>query len=398
MLLVGTDGVVDCNQAALTLLDVGDKAEIAPDAPWLVLTPARLRKSTIAELTDCARQAMHTQFTLERADRTSLEIDASWSLLPDVDPPLSLAALTVNSENAGDPQAVASEREAARRYRSIVDTSDEIIHCCSLDGRFTYASPSWTQSLGHAPEEVVGRLVSEFVHPDDYPKGRAIALALIENPNLKTTFDCRVRHKAGEWRTLAVSYGMIFDESARPSYLVGVAKDVTEQRRYEVRARRSEGLLSALNQTGAILLGSTSFEAAIGECLRIVGRQANVDSIDFFIKSEDGRGLTSIAEWRREGIPSFAAANGSNFMPWERATPGMHEKLLAGEGFELRLLRSMRPQFGDGRGGLPASRSRASGLLGRRSLGRHLLHGLHLHRWLDGRRPRRDRIARTRRW
>jgi PAS domain S-box-containing protein len=245
-LLVGAEGVVHCNQAALELLGLCDPSEIAPRAPWILLPPRGTSRDTIADRFDCGRQSMRARFQVARSDGTALEVEACWTALSETSPPIFVVELLpLHSQEAANCIAH-EEREAAARYRAIVDASPDIIHCCNLDGRLTYVSPGWTRTLGHLPEQVVGSMLSDFVHPDDYVVGRQFALRLISNPNARETFDCRVRAISGEWRTVAATYSMIFDESGRPGYLVGIARDVTAQRMAEQAQRESAEVLTAL--------------------------------------------------------------------------------------------------------------------------------------------------------
>jgi len=56
--------------------------------------------------------------------------------------------------------------ENEERYRRIVENTLDVIYTCSPDGTITYLSPR-VRSMGFSSEEVVGRNLTEFIHPDD---------------------------------------------------------------------------------------------------------------------------------------------------------------------------------------------------------------------------------------
>jgi len=67
----------------------------------------------------------------------------------------------------------ASERE----LRVLLDNTTDLVIRCGLDGIVRYVSPSAHTLLGWRPEEVVGRPVTDFCHPDDVLPAVALAAA-----------------------------------------------------------------------------------------------------------------------------------------------------------------------------------------------------------------------------
>lgn len=60
-------------------------------------------------------------------------------------------------------QLAASERRA----REIIDNSLGLVCTHGLDGTLRLANPAAAAALGYAPEDMVGRPLTEFMHPDD---------------------------------------------------------------------------------------------------------------------------------------------------------------------------------------------------------------------------------------
>ena len=64
-------------------------------------------------------------------------------------------------------------RDSEDRYRSLVDMSPEAI-LVHVQGRYVFANPAAAELLGaHSPDELVGKPVLDFIHPDHRRRGRA---------------------------------------------------------------------------------------------------------------------------------------------------------------------------------------------------------------------------------
>lgn len=101
---------------------------------------------------------------------------------------------------------------------------------CVVDaqGRFVYASAACTRIFGYTPEEMAGRVMIDMVHPDDRERTLAIAaevMAGVPRPH----FENRYLRKDGSIVHIMWSARWSENDQMR----VGVARDVTEQRRAE---------------------------------------------------------------------------------------------------------------------------------------------------------------------
>jgi diguanylate cyclase (GGDEF)-like protein/PAS domain S-box-containing protein len=60
-----------------------------------------------------------------------------------------------------------SRTEARRERDGLFDTSDDLICAMDTEGLLILVSPSWTRLMGYEPGDLLGRPLSEFVHPDE---------------------------------------------------------------------------------------------------------------------------------------------------------------------------------------------------------------------------------------
>jgi diguanylate cyclase (GGDEF)-like protein/PAS domain S-box-containing protein len=99
-------------------------------------------------------------------------------------------------------RVVHAERNEAR-FQSMVQYSSDLITLIGTDLRIIYQSPAVESVLGRSPDAVTGHLLSEFIHPDDLLTVQAqFTKVLTAGPRSSSTFEYRVSHLDGQWRTI----------------------------------------------------------------------------------------------------------------------------------------------------------------------------------------------------
>lgn len=132
-----------------------------------------------------------------------------------------------------------------KRFRSLIENSTDIISTLTLDGIATYESPSIEAVLGYTPEELIGRNVFGFIHPDDVEKTQQYFSEAIKQGSPTAPITYRARHKDNSWRVLE-SVGKAFVESGRPQYVIVNSRDITEITRESDERRKSDQRLKMI--------------------------------------------------------------------------------------------------------------------------------------------------------
>ena len=130
------------------------------------------------------------------------------------------------------------------RFRMIAEHASDVITRNSLDGRFTWVSPSLEVVLGYEPGDWLGRLPREFVHPDDAESVISARPELLAEPDRTVVRTFRMRHVGGGYRRVEAA-SRWFSGSSRD--IVVVFRDVS--RRVEAE-REDRALLAADASTG----------------------------------------------------------------------------------------------------------------------------------------------------
>lgn len=128
------------------------------------------------------------------------------------------------------------ELEAARtELNKIMDSSLDMICAVDAIGVFIKVSAASETILGYTPAEMVGRSISDFIHPDDVQKTQHAAASVMEGNNL-TYFENRYAHKNGSY--VPLFWSARWNEKERIRY--GVARDATEKKKAEALIIESE--------------------------------------------------------------------------------------------------------------------------------------------------------------
>ncbi len=92
-----------------------------------------------------------------------------------------------------------------------------------------YITPSSQRVLGYAPVDLQGRPVSALVHPDDTGAMVSELRRLSEGATAVASFETRMRHYDGAWRTIAWTATDLRDDPSLRGYVLN-GGDVTEAR------------------------------------------------------------------------------------------------------------------------------------------------------------------------
>ncbi|HZP98283.1 MAG TPA: PAS domain S-box protein [Reyranella sp.] len=151
-----------------------------------------------------------------------------------------------------------SDRDSAeRRARRMFETSQDLILVTDTYGHVTEMSPSSERVLGISPQEMLGRLASDFIHPDDVEPTRQ-EMRSARQGNATRNFLCRYMHRDG--RAVPLRWTGVWSESDRLHFFIG--RDVSEIEAKEAQVREARRVSQ---ETAEVLRAvvDTSYQAVI---------------------------------------------------------------------------------------------------------------------------------------
>lgn len=131
-------------------------------------------------------------------------------------------------------------RESEEKFRSIVETTKEMIWAIDTNGVHTYVNPAHETLLGYKPEELVGRDGEAFNHKDDWLAFKEKLPLLINERTGWNNIIFRWKHKDGSYRYVESNAVPIFDKNGEVIGFRGADRDITERKQEEERAKQHE--------------------------------------------------------------------------------------------------------------------------------------------------------------
>ena len=145
----------------------------------------------------------------------------------------------------GRKQAEEALRESEQRFRAIVESTRDWIWFCDAKGTHRYSNQAVETMLGYAPEEIVGKAITRFMHPEDVPGAAEMERAVAERKGW-SNFVIRWRHKDGTYHYLESAATPAFDSQGTLQGWYGADRDITERVHMQQALLESETRLRAL--------------------------------------------------------------------------------------------------------------------------------------------------------
>ena len=135
-----------------------------------------------------------------------------------------------------DLQMRAIETQSSERFAALIQTSSDVIAIATTDGHVRFQSPAVRQVFGYEAEDIVGRSLSELVHPDDVERVQADFRHVVADPAVPIVCECRIRHSDGSWRHTETRISNLMDVPAIGGIVLNT-RDATERHTLEAELR-----------------------------------------------------------------------------------------------------------------------------------------------------------------
>jgi PAS domain S-box-containing protein len=119
-------------------------------------------------------------------------------------------------------------KKSEQQLRLIVENTMDVIYSARADGTITYISPQ-TINWGITPQEIIGRNILEFIHPDDIPRIVEDFEVTIKTGRQFTSY-FRLRPPSGRIFNVE-EYGRAIFEGGQVVQVTGVIRDISDRMR-----------------------------------------------------------------------------------------------------------------------------------------------------------------------
>lgn len=174
--------------------------------------------------------------------------------------PFEFDALLKRVENALEKRRLEKDYElingklqlSERRYQYLVNNSPDIIYTLGLDGTFTYINPAWHRLLGYTVETVIGKSFADFVPEEHIDACRRLLDAVKGKQGAVHGASCTLMHKDGSARLFSMSGAPNLDSTGEVIGMVGMLRDITEQKRMEAQLAQAQKMQAVGTLAGGI--------------------------------------------------------------------------------------------------------------------------------------------------
>lgn len=140
-------------------------------------------------------------------------------------------------------QAEEALQKSERYFRSLIENGLDIIGLLSKDGTIRFENPAIERILGYQSDELLGKSVFSFMHPDESDLIREVFKEQILKLGPVPPVELRFKHKDGTWRYLEIIGNNLLDDPLVGGVIIN-SRDVTDRKLAEEALRESEERLS----------------------------------------------------------------------------------------------------------------------------------------------------------
>lgn len=170
--------------------------------------------------------------------------------------------------------------QAVADHDRLWELSEDLLIVARFDGCLQRVSPAWTRTLGHAPQQVLGRAYLSFIYADDQA-GASAQLDALRHDGVPVRFECRLLRADGALRWLAWTLSV----DPANGHIHGVGRDVTGDREAQAALRHADEALRTAqkmeaigNLTGGVAHDFNNLLQVIGGNLQLLARDLAGDA------------------------------------------------------------------------------------------------------------------------
>jgi len=136
---------------------------------------------------------------------------------------------------------VADELEHGRqRLRAMYESTPAMMHSVDPAGRMLSVSDRWLQNLGHRREQVVGRLVDDFITPESLRLLREVYRPALWRDGRVDNCPVQLLCADGRLRDALVSAVAEYDRQGQPLRALALVDDITDQLRHRAELAQEQ--------------------------------------------------------------------------------------------------------------------------------------------------------------
>lgn len=157
-------------------------------------------------------------------------------------------------------QLIASLQESEEKYRSVVNTVQEVIFQTDSNGCWTFLNPAWLEISGYSIEESLGTPFLNYIHPDDHPEIQQKFQKLVQQQTDYCRHEVCYRTKTGDRRWMDVYARLRLAPDGTIIGLSGTLNDISDRKKVSQQLQEAKAAAEAANRAKSAFLANMSHE------------------------------------------------------------------------------------------------------------------------------------------
>jgi PAS domain S-box-containing protein len=196
--------------------------------------------------------------------------------VPDVDPAAIKKQRSARKSVTGRGQTKSQPYESLATYRTLYETTNDIIYTHDLEWNIISVNPAVERILGYAPEKFIGTNVLTAVRSDLIPAIKSRLEAKLKNPDTKRgPIELIMRAKDGQEKWFEINAILLYSPEGAPHAVQGIARDITARKQAEqellIREQKYRAIFENTNSAMGILEEDNIFSLVNGKFEEMTG-------------------------------------------------------------------------------------------------------------------------------
>ena len=230
-----------------------------------------LAPETFAHVSHAMERALGGESFTEVRESPTLGAAFEMTYGPAIEGDAIVGALVVVRDVTTEHRALAELAANDRLHQMLMSQTSDVIALTTVDdARYTWVSPSVIRVLGWQHNEMVGRVMYDFVHPEDMTVVHAMRIALLNGAE-QVSATYRYRRHSGAWSWIEGQVRAVYDADGGVTGLLTTSRDVSDRKRLESELARAR-----LDVRVGVRLGADRHGAGVGRRPFHQGQQRGV--------------------------------------------------------------------------------------------------------------------------
>ena len=182
--------------------------------------------------------------------------------------------------------------------RQVLDINPHLIFAKDRSGRFTFVNRALAAVYDTSVDELIGKTDADFnPHAEEVQRFRRDDLEVMDTGVELYVREEVVTDAAGASRWVRTIKRPIFAADGRADQVLGVATDITEQRRFEIQLQEEAEIAGTLARIGQETIAALGRPDLLERLCQVVGEALAADVTQMWLLDPDTQAFTAAAHW-----------------------------------------------------------------------------------------------------